>query len=181
MFVLLFATTLFAFVFAALQPLLRHAPVILALAVDWSPLVKAVMEGAQALLALVFPLLAALIAQSIRAKLKSARARELFDRVYEFVETEVRALMQSTLPEVRAAMADGKITPEEAQRLRQIVIERVRVTLGAGSLAQLQVLLADRDVNSYLASVIESKVLQVKTDAPRLLEARAYAAGEVLT
>jgi hypothetical protein len=170
MFVLLFATTLLAFVFAALQPLLRHAPLILAAAIDWSPVVKASLAAAQAVITLLVPILGALLAQWLRSKLKTDKQRALFDRVQQLVQTEVRALAQSTLTEVRAAMADGKITPEEAARLRTIVIDKVRITLGSDVLTALRAFLGDRDVDSYLASVIESEVLRVKTDSPRLLD-----------
>lgn len=139
-------------------------------AIDYAPLVQSVLTAVQAMVALLVPILGALLAQWLRSKLKTDRARELFDRVQQFVETEVRALAQSTLPEVRAALADGKITPEEASRLRGLVIDRVRTTLGVDSLRALKALLGDRDVDSYLASLIESEVLRVKTDSPRLLD-----------
>jgi uncharacterized membrane protein (DUF485 family) len=161
---LLFATTLFV-AFLSLAALMRQLPVYsIAAGFDWAPIQNAVATT----LGLVITALGGLLLAWFRSKLHTDRARSLFDHVAKLVETEVRAIAQSTLPEVRAAMADGKITPEEASRLRHLVIDRVRMTLGRHGLLELRALLGDRDVDSWLASLIESEVLRVKTDSPRL-------------
>jgi hypothetical protein len=166
----LFALALSMLLFPAIAhaSLSTSAPLALAAAIDWSPIVTATLAAAQALITLLVPILGALLAQWLRSKIKSEKAQAMFDHVADIVHTEVRALMQSTLPEVREAMKDGKITPEEARRLRTIVIDTVKQTLGTDGEKNLRALLGDRSVDSFLTSVIESAVLQTKTDSPRI-------------
>jgi hypothetical protein len=66
------------------------------------------------------------------------------------------------VPVIRAATTDGKITPDEAAKLRALVIVKVKESLGKAGLELLNQATGERDVTAYLESLAESAVNEQK-------------------
>jgi hypothetical protein len=123
----------------------------------------------QALWMLLFTFVTALLAilataakNYLRTKLRTDQQRAILDRAWEFVSREVAAANQTAVPVIRAATTDGKITPDEAAKLRALVIVKVKESLGKAGLELLNQATGERDVTAYLESLAESAVNEQK-------------------
>lgn len=87
-------------------------------------------------------------------KTKIAKLAELDGVVYGFVAE----VAQAEVAAAKEAAADGKITPEEAAKFKQIAIDKVKEHFGLAHLADL---LGDQ-LESYLGSRVEKAVVDQK-------------------
>lgn len=126
--------------------------------IDLSPLINAAIIA----LAGVLASLGMLARKWIASKIKNDGDRVIFEKAADFIGTEVQAIEQAVVPEIKAAMSDGKVTPEEATRIRNMAIDRVKQNLGADGVQRLTDALGERPVGDYLVSLLESKVLKNK-------------------
>jgi hypothetical protein len=101
------------------------------------------------------------IREVMNTRASSEKDRLLFDRVHQFMMTEVEAIEQAERPHIKAAMADGKIDAEELRGLRDRAIQRVRENLGQRGIDALQQAIGHRRVDEYLISTLESVLLHM--------------------
>lgn len=92
----------------------------------------------------------------IRSKTKNENVNYAMDQVSSTITTIVAELQQT----VREAMADGKITKEEAEKIKAIAMQKVtaQVPLATQKLAKLAV----NSLDDYISSRIEQEVLYLK-------------------
>lgn len=125
--------------------------------VDWSPVVTPLLG----LIGALVSILGAQLVGWLNSKAKTDKQRAILDTVERYMSTEVKAIAQAELPAVKAALADGKITTEEARNLRDIAIARVKNNLGRTGVESLRDAIGS-PVDTYLISVLEAKVLELK-------------------
>lgn len=65
------------------------------------------------------------VAAAIRRRFKSEEQRALVTTVERVADLVVRDLEQTLVPAVKAGLADGKLTPDEATRIREQAIDMV--------------------------------------------------------
>lgn len=85
-------------------------------------------------------------------------------KVEHFAEAVVADLNATLKPALAEATADGKVTPEEAAKLRALALERMKALLGTAGLAGVTGVLGigAAAVDGYLSSVVEKKVADAK-------------------
>lgn len=86
-------------------------------------------------------------------------------RATHLAELVVVDLERTVRPKLAAALADGKLTPEEAEKLRAEAIERVKDTLGTHGMEELRAALGIVDLDAYLGSLVETVVGRLKHQA----------------
>jgi hypothetical protein len=87
---------------------------------------------------------------SLRKRLDSQRALTILNLVERMVEIGVSEAEQVVVPEAKKAMVDGKLTREEGDKIKALVIERAKAHLPS-------------DVSeSLIASAVEAAVLRMK-------------------
>jgi hypothetical protein len=108
--------------------------------------------------------LAAKAAQFIHAKVKNEYLRGVLVRLDDAVLAAVREVHQVTVEELKAASADGRLTPEERARVRARAIETVRTHLGTRGLGELAKVLGldDGGIEKLLATRVEAAVHDLK-------------------
>jgi hypothetical protein len=76
----------------------------------------------------------------------------------------VREVHQVTVEELKAAIADGKLPPEERARVKQVAIDAVKSHLGKRGIGELATVLGlvDGAVDKLLATRVEAAVRDVK-------------------
>lgn len=124
------------------------------------------------ILAALSPLLLAVIAYGakkladlINAKVQSEALRNILIRTDTVVFAAVKELAQVTVDSLKEAAADGKITPEEAAKVKADALAKVKSYLGQPGLDALMQILGLKDaptVDAYLSSKIEAAVRDVK-------------------
>lgn len=108
-----------------------------------------------------------LLAWAGSAFAKKAAANKLWlaaVKVAELASAIVRDIEATVKPEASRMTADGKLTPEEAKRLRDLALARLKTSLGERGLEQLRgtLGLAGVAAEGYLAGKVEEAVATVK-------------------
>jgi hypothetical protein len=108
--------------------------------------------------------LAAKVAQLVHAKVKNECLRGVLVRLDDAVLAAVREVHQVTVEELKAASADGKLTPEERARVKQVAIDAVKSHLGKRGIGELAKVLGlgDGAVDRLLATRVEAAVHDLK-------------------
>jgi hypothetical protein len=104
------------------------------------------------------------VAQLISAKVKNEYLRGVLGRLDDAVLAAVREVQQVTVDAIKAASADGKLTPEERARVKQVAIDAVKSHLGAKGLAELARILGLEDgaIDKLLSTRVEAAVHDLK-------------------
>jgi len=134
-----------------------------------------VSETVQTVLAVVVPLaIGALCAGAVYAlaklgqllgnKAKANRMWLLLVKVEELAVAIVRDVEATVKPEAQRLTADGRLSPDEARRLRDLAMARLKTSLGERGREQLGSVLglAGVAVEGFLAGKVESAVAAVK-------------------
>jgi len=100
----------------------------------------------------------------IASRTENERLKNVLLMVTDSVEASVRRVSQELVPQVREAAADGKITTEERERLRQEALRLTKQHMGAGTLGCLadKTGLDDAGLDDYLITRIEAAVFNMK-------------------
>jgi hypothetical protein len=112
--------------------------------------------------------LAALLALGLRKlqalKIGSERTDAAVDRALEFARLVVADLEATMRPAVAAAGADGKLTPEEAAKLRAVAMDRLKALMGQHGVTELAGTLniLAPQVSEVLGGYLERAVLELK-------------------
>jgi hypothetical protein len=104
------------------------------------------------------------LAQLIGAKVKNEYLRGVLARLDDAVFAAVRDVHQVLVEELKAASADGRLTPEERARAKKMAIDKARSYLGTKGLAELcKVLGLDAEgIENLLGTRVEATVHDLK-------------------
>jgi hypothetical protein len=108
--------------------------------------------------------LAAKVAQLIHAKVRNEYLRGVLVRLDDAVLAAVREVHQVTVEELKARSADGKLTPEERARVKQVAIDAVKSHLGKRGIGELARVLGLEGgaIDKLLATRVEAAVHDLK-------------------
>lgn len=123
-----------------------------------------VLEILSPLLLAALTWLAAKVAQLISAKVKNEYLRGVLVRLDDAVLAAVREVHQVTVEALKAANADGKLTPEEKAQVKAKAIEAVKSHLGMKGLGELAKVLGlgGDAVEKMLSTRVEAAVHDLK-------------------
>lgn len=146
---------------------------------DWNEIGWKVFQALSPLLLAALTWAAAQAAQLITAKVRGEYLRGVLLRLDDAVLAAVREVHQVTVEELKAASADGRLTPEERVRAKARAIETVRTHLGAKGVAELAKILGldDGGLEKVLSTRIEAAVHDLKRSRAN---GRADLAGDAL-
>jgi hypothetical protein len=128
-----------------------------------------VITVADAALKLVLPALVAWIgsksAQWLGAKAGGQQYADALTRVMDLAKIVVAEMQQTMVQELTSAAVDGKVTPEEWAKVKDIAVNKMRTYLGgdAGMVDVAAKLKMDpNNFVAFIGSIIESMVLAAK-------------------
>lgn len=127
--------------------------------------------------------LAAKGAQLISAKVQNEYLRGVLVRLDDAVFAAVREVQQVTVDAIKSGSADGTLTPEERDRVKQAALDSVKSHLGMKGLLELAKVLglADGTVDKLLSTRIEAAVFDLKASRPAASDAPLTAAPATAT
>lgn len=133
--------------------------------VDLTPLVQPLIAILGTVLTAVAAALGKKLHEWLEAHVQNAKLRSALERTAAFVGAEVKAISQTLVPAIKAAAADGKISPEEAKGLRDKALEGVKGHFGPDGLKELgQTMgITPEKVEAFLVSQIEASVAGQKS------------------
>jgi len=113
--------------------------------------------------------LAAKGAQLISAKVQNEYLRGVLVRLDDAVFVAIREVEQVTVEAIKSASADGTLTSEEREKVKQAALDSVKSHLGMKGLAELaRVLgLSDGTVDKLLSTRIEAAVYDLRGSSTR--------------
>lgn len=131
---------------------------------DWNEIGWKVFQALSPLLLAALTWAAAKAAQLINAKVRGEYLRGVLLRLDDAVLAAVREVHQVTVEELKAASADGRLTPEERAKVKAKAIETVRTHLGTKGIAELAKVLGldDGGLEKVLSTRIEAAVHDLK-------------------
>ncbi len=131
---------------------------------DYGELGLKIFEALSPLLLAALTWAAAKLAQYIQAKVKSEYLRGVLVRLDDAVLAAVREVQQVTVEAIKAASADGKLTPEERAKVKQAAIDSVKSHLGTKGLAELAKILGLEGgaIEKLLSTRVEAAVHDLK-------------------
>lgn len=131
---------------------------------DWNEIGWKIFQALSPLLLAALTWAAAKAAQLIHAKVRAEYLRGVLLRLDDAVLAAVRDVHQVTVEELKAASADGRLTPEERAAVKAKAIEIVRTHLGAKGVTELAKVLGldDGGLEKVLSTRIEAAVHDLK-------------------
>lgn len=126
----------------------------------WKALLPTLVETGAPLIATILSTLAGLALNALRRKLNHEAADRAITRLERVVTLAVHDVEQSIMPAIRAAAADGKITPEEAKGLKLAAASRAKTILGTKGVKELKA--SAGDIGEIISTVIEAKVRELR-------------------
>jgi hypothetical protein len=132
--------------------------------VDWSDVGLRVFELLSPLLLAALTWTAARGAQLITAMVKNEYLRGVLVRVDTAILAVVREIQQVTVDTIKAARADGKLTPEERAGIQKAALDAVKSYLGPKGLAEITRIfgLDTLGVERFLTTRVEAAVHDLK-------------------
>ena len=131
---------------------------------DWNEIGWKVFQTLSPVLLAALTWVAAKAAQLIHAKVRGEYLRGVLLRLDDAVLAATREVHQVTVEELKAASADGRLTPEERTRVKARAIETVRSHLGARGVGELGKVLGldDSGIEKLLSTRVEAAVHDLK-------------------
>lgn len=104
----------------------------------------------------------------VQSRTRNERVRAIEERVFGAVAVAVRDIEQRVRPTIKQVGADGRVTSEEAARLRAEAWAAVRAQLGQLGWADLLELFGGDTMQAhrYIERAIEAEVLELPARAP---------------
>ena len=104
------------------------------------------------------------VGELIQAKVSNETLRGVLLRLDDAVVTAVKDLEQTIVAEAKAAASDGKISREEARRIKDKAVRQVKSYLGPDGLKELGAVLGlwELSVEDFIGSKVEASVLDLK-------------------
>ena len=100
----------------------------------------------------------------VKTKTKNEVVNDAMEHISHTVETSVHELEQTLVPEAKEALKDGKLTSEEAMKIKEIAISKVRAQLPKKMEKAAQS--AVNSLNGIIGAKVEKAVLNLKTKTP---------------
>ena len=128
---------------------------------EWTPIIVQLLLGLAPLVQLV--LIAAITygAAYLRQRYVWAKEARTVDAVEEALKDTVIALQQTVVDELKAANG-GKLSKDDAERIKQMALEALLAKLTEGQMAILQALTGD--VSAWLSDKLERVLVEHKLD-----------------
>lgn len=120
-------------------------------------LLKVAIEALTPVLLAVVSWLGYQASQLISTKVKNGRAKAVLNRLAEATTTTVSALQQTVVAAMKEKAADGKLTPEEVEELKELALDEIVKHLGGDTGAAKQAKALGLDMEAF-ESMIETKV-----------------------
>lgn len=99
-------------------------------------------------------------ADYIQKKIENENLSQLLTQVNEVVFTSVNAALQEQVEEIKERSKDGKLSKEEAKRIKENVVNKILSKLSDGTVEQLDEVFGD--VKSYIKDKVEAEVKKAK-------------------
>lgn len=101
----------------------------------------------------------------LNSKAETSKGAAIAAKVAHFSELVVADLEATVKPELQKALADGKLTLEEKEGLKNLALERVKLLLADKGLGELQAVLGllTPQIELYLSGAIEKALAGIKT------------------
>lgn len=104
-----------------------------------------------------------MLMNALRSKFDNDAAHSLLDHVEKAANLAVRELDQTILPKIRESLADdGKIDPEEARRIQDLAMQRVKMIIGEAARKQLIKQNTDGGSDAIILTAVEAAVHTLK-------------------
>lgn len=123
----------------------------------------------QQLVTILTPLLMALVAWGtaelarwVRSHVKNAYLQGVLTRLDEAVATVVIELMHTEVRQLKDDTADGKLSAEDAQRLKDTAVKQIKAYLGKQAVNDLEKVFDPKAVEQMISSKIEVAVGESK-------------------
>jgi hypothetical protein len=100
--------------------------------------------------------LSTFITRWIRAKVHNEYIAGALLRLHDAVVTAVKAVDQTMVDELRDASADGKISSEEAERLKAAAVEAVKAYIGQKGMTELRRIFDSKAIERLIEDKIEA-------------------------
>lgn len=142
---------------------------------DASEIFILIIEALSPLLIAALTWGAAKLAQFIKAKVENEYLAGVLVRLEDAVLTVVKSLQQTTVDAIKLANADGQLTDEEKEAIKQAAVAALKSYIGAKGLALVgKVLgLGDGALDQFLGDKIEAAVHDLKADKAAIGSSRA--------
>lgn len=128
-----------------------------------------VLQALYAALALIITALGGLAAAKLKAftdaqidKIKNEKVADKVRLARDAVADAVHHVSQTLMPELKAASADGKITVEERERLRQLALEKTKGSFSEQFWIDLTRDLELDEVDDWILDRVEAEVFRMK-------------------
>jgi hypothetical protein len=104
-------------------------------------------------------------AQLITAKVKNEYLKGVLVRLDDAVFAAVREVQQMTVDSLKAASADGQLTPDERAKVKQAAIDSIKSHLGAKGIGEIASILGLEDgaIDKLLSTRVEAAVHDLKS------------------
>lgn len=103
------------------------------------------------------------LARFIRLKIKNETAAAALVRLNDAVSVAVGEVGQTLVPVARQITRDGSISPEEAERLKEVALAKVHKILNQRGVTEVQKVLQIDDFNAWVEAKIEAAIAAEKT------------------
>jgi len=97
----------------------------------------------------------------VKTKTKNEAVNDAVLHVCDTVETTVRELEQTLVPQIKKAAADGKISGEEARELKEVALRKVKDQIPEKIAKTAE--MAVNSVDKLIRAKIENAVFELKT------------------
>lgn len=130
----------------------------------WKALMPALIEYGVPLVLAALSAVASMALNAMRKHFDSAAAQSLLDRLERSAQLAVMDVEQTLMPKIKAAAADGRITPEEKDELKAAALARARAILGDRGVRDVQA--NGQNIDSVINHLIEAKVNEMRYGRP---------------
>lgn len=127
----------------------------------WQTLYPMLLEMVLTTFVAVLGTVASWAVNSFRKKLDGEVWEGVIDRLQTVSRTVVYELESTIVPELKQSLADGKLTPAEIERLRDIAINRAAFYLGGGDVSTIHG--RTKNARKVIGASIEATHSELKT------------------
>lgn len=103
-------------------------------------------------------------AAQLEAQVKDANIRNALTTAESTISAVVGETAQTTVDAIKSVSADGKLTPDDAQKIKDAAASKIRQLMSDNVYASLHSVIAD--VDAWIESKIEAAVKELKLKSP---------------
>lgn len=135
----------------------------------WDTILPKLLEAVLPLLGILASWASIELAKFIKAKTKNEALAGALVRLNDVVFTVVKSLNQTVVDGLKAANADGRVTPEEVAKIKADALALVKSHIGPKGLDELLYVFGLKDeaaLDKFVSDKVEAAVGDVKAAAP---------------